>query len=70
MEEVTTSEAVRGFGMHPATVLRLILTKRVAAWKDRDGRWKIRRADLEAWKRSRHQSKETRTHGQAAEVRV
>jgi hypothetical protein len=50
---LTTSEAVRAFRMHPATVLRLILTRRVAAKKDANGRWLIRRSDLEAWNRQR-----------------
>lgn len=50
---LTTSEAVRQFGMHPATVLRLILTQRVAAEKDVNGRWLIRRSDLERWNRQR-----------------
>jgi hypothetical protein len=54
MQEVlSTTEAVRMFQMHPATVLRLILTQRVAAEKDRSGRWLIRRSDLEAWNRTR-----------------
>ena len=51
--EVTTSEAVRQFQMHPATVLRLILTGRVEAHKDADGKWLIRRSDLERWNRQR-----------------
>ena len=54
MEKVlTTSEAVRQFGMHPATVLRLILTQRVAAHKDANGKWLVRRSDLERWNRQR-----------------
>lgn len=54
MEEVlSTSEAVREFRMHPITVLRLIQTQRVRAVKDRDGKWQIRRADLERWNRER-----------------
>lgn len=53
MEVVTTSEAVRQFHMHPATVLRLILTQRVAAHKDANGRWLVRRSDLERWNRQR-----------------
>lgn len=54
MEEVvTSSEVVREFQMHPATVLRLILTRRVAAEKDINGRWLIRRCDLERWNRQR-----------------
>lgn len=52
-EGVTTSEAVRIFRMHPATVLRLILTQRVAAEKASNGRWLVRRSDLEAWDRNR-----------------
>ena len=50
---LTTSEAVREFGMHPATVLRLILTQRVAAHKNSDGKWLIRRADIERWNATR-----------------
>ena len=53
MEVLTTSEAVRQFQMHPATVLRLILTQRVAARKDENGRWLVSRADLERWNRQR-----------------
>lgn len=50
---IGTSEAVREFRMHPATVLRLILTQRIEAEKDSHGRWRIRRSDLEAWNRRR-----------------
>ena len=50
---LTTSEAVREFRMHPATVLRLILTRRVGARKDGNGRWLVQRSDLEKWSRSR-----------------
>jgi hypothetical protein len=53
MEVLTTSEAVRQFQMHPATVLRLILTQRVTAHKNSDGKWLIRRSDLECWNRQR-----------------
>jgi hypothetical protein len=54
MQEVlTTSEAVRQFQMHPATVLRLILTQRVAAHKDANGKWLVRRSDLERWNNQR-----------------
>jgi Helix-turn-helix domain len=66
-EVLTTSEAVREFRMHPATVLRLILTNRVTAQKDRDGKWQIRRSDLEAWDRQRPRS--TRKPEAAAEVK-
>jgi hypothetical protein len=53
MNELTTSEAVREFQMHPATVLRLILTQRVRGRKDCNGKWLIQRPDLEAWNRTR-----------------
>ena len=53
MKTVTTSEAVRQFQMHPATVLRLILTQRVSAHKDANGKWLIRRSDLERWNKQR-----------------
>jgi Helix-turn-helix domain len=53
MEVVTISEAVRQFQMHPATVLRLILTQRVAAHKDANGKWLVRRSDLERWNNQR-----------------
>jgi hypothetical protein len=54
MQEVlTTSEAVRKFSIHPATVLRLILTQRVTAKKDADGRWLISKESLERWNRNR-----------------
>ena len=53
MEFLTTSEAVRQFQMHPATVLRLILTQRVSAYKDGNGRWLVLRSDLERWNAQR-----------------
>jgi hypothetical protein len=49
MEFVTTSDAVRLFRMHPATVLRLIVTQRVEAHKDLNGKWLVRHSDLERW---------------------
>jgi hypothetical protein len=52
-ETVTTSEAVRIFGAHPGTIRLLILTRRVFATKDVDGRWRISRSDLENWNRNR-----------------
>ena len=58
-EVLTTSEAVRQFQMHPATVLRLILTQRVAAKKDANGKWLIRRSDLETWNRNRQPKPQT-----------
>jgi hypothetical protein len=59
MEVLTTSEAVRRFHMHPATVLRLILTQRVTAHKDANGKWLVLRSDLERWNRTRVRSKQS-----------
>jgi hypothetical protein len=53
MEVLTTSEAVRQYRMHPATILRLILTQRVAAHKDANGKWLVRRSDLDRWNSQR-----------------
>jgi hypothetical protein len=39
--------------MHPATVLRLILTQRVTAKKNSEGRWLISAESLERWNRER-----------------
>lgn len=39
--------------MHPATVLRLILTGRVTAQKDTNGHWLIDRDSLERWNLNR-----------------
>lgn len=50
---LTTSEAVRAYHAHPMTILRLILTGKVSAEKDSNGRWLIQRADLERWNRTR-----------------
>lgn len=55
VNEIGTSEAVRLYRMHPATVLRLILTEQVVARKDANGRWLIRRGDLDIWAARRKQ---------------
>jgi len=51
--ELTTSQAVRTYSMHPVTVLRLILTGKLEARKDPNGRWLIRHESLEQWNRQR-----------------
>jgi excisionase family DNA binding protein len=53
MEVLSTSQAVREFGVHPITVSRLILTGRLEAVKDPDGHWRISRSSLERWDRQR-----------------
>lgn len=61
---LTTSEAVRAFSMHPATVLRLILTGRVDARKNGDGHWLISRSSLEHWNRERIRRPIKRANGE------
>jgi len=56
---LSSTEAVREFRMHPHTVLRLILTGRVRAEKDKDGKWRVNRADLEHWNRNRKRTQWT-----------
>jgi Helix-turn-helix domain len=53
MAELTTSEAVRAFDVHPNVLLRLILMGRLDARKDADGRWLINRDSLDRWNRQR-----------------
>jgi excisionase family DNA binding protein len=65
-EVLTTSEAVRTFRMHPATVLRLILTGRLQAHKNSDGRWLINKDSLERWNRQRVRRTPKPEHGAIA----
>jgi hypothetical protein len=53
MSELTTSQAVRAFDVHPNILNRLILMGRLNARKNSDGRWLIERKSLESWSRSR-----------------
>ncbi len=53
MPEMTTSQAVRAFEVHPNVLIRLILMGRLAARKNADGRWLINRESLERWNRQR-----------------
>ncbi len=53
MPELTTSQAVRAFEVHPNVLSRLILMGRVKARKNADGRWLISRESLERWNRQR-----------------
>lgn len=53
MKEISTSEAVRRFAMHPITVLRLIQTGKLKARKNENGHWQIEIASLERWDRER-----------------
>lgn len=52
-KELTTSQAVRAYEVHPITVLRLILTGKLEAKKDQNGRWLIRKDSLDRWNRQR-----------------
>lgn len=49
MGEMTTSEAVRFYDTHPNVLNRLILTGRLKARKNADGRWLISKESLERW---------------------
>jgi hypothetical protein len=49
VNELTTSQAVRAFDVHPNILNRLILMGRVVARKNSDGRWLIERKSLESW---------------------
>ena len=53
MAEVTTSEAVRSYEVHPNVLSRLILMRRLEARKDENGRWLISKRSLERWNRTR-----------------
>jgi hypothetical protein len=53
MPELTTSQAVRAFEVHPNVLARLILMGRVKARKNADGHWMISKESLERWNRQR-----------------
>ena len=53
MLELTTSEAVRTYEVHPNVLSRLILTGKLEARKNVDGRWLITKDSLERWSRRR-----------------
>jgi predicted site-specific integrase-resolvase len=70
MAELTTSEAVRIYGIHLATVFRLILAGKVKARKDRNGRWLIRSESLDCWNRQRGHKATSREERVARETRA
>jgi len=53
MPELTTSQAVRAFQVHPNVLSRLILMGRVKARKNADGHWLISKESLDRWNRQR-----------------
>jgi hypothetical protein len=53
MPELTTSQAVRTYEVHPNVLCRLILTGRLTARKNADGHWLISKESLEQWDRNR-----------------
>lgn len=53
MPELTTSEAVRAYEVHPNVLCRLILLGRLTARKNADGRWLITKESLDCWNRQR-----------------
>ena len=68
MPELTTSQAVRAYEVHPNVLNRLILMGRISARKNVDGHWLISQESLERWSASRvrRASAKTQTHGQIA----
>jgi hypothetical protein len=53
MPELTTSQAVRAFEIHPNVLNRLLLMGRLKAHKNADGHWLISKESLERWNRTR-----------------
>ena len=53
MPELTTSEAVRTYEVHPNVLSRLILMGRLKARKNSDGHWLISKESLDQWSRKR-----------------
>jgi hypothetical protein len=53
MSELTTSQAVRAFEIHPNVLNRLLLMGRLKAHKNADGRWLISKESLERWNSQR-----------------
>lgn len=53
MLELTTSEAVRTYEIHPNVLNRLLLMGRLKARKDVNGHWLISRESLELWNAQR-----------------
>lgn len=51
--ELTTSQAVRVYGVFPGALHRLILLGRLKARKNADGHWLISKKSLERWNRQR-----------------
>jgi excisionase family DNA binding protein len=52
-ETLTTSEAVKAFGVFPSVLHRMILMGRLDARRDKRGRWLISRDSLERWNAQR-----------------
>lgn len=51
--ELTTSQAVRKYGVFPGALHRLILLGRLKAHKNEFGVWMISKDSLETWNRNR-----------------
>jgi len=53
VNELTTTEAARGYDAHPSVLNCLIRMGRLKAHKDSNGRWLIEKESLERWNRGR-----------------
>jgi hypothetical protein len=51
--ELTTSQAMRAYGVYPNVLHRMILLGRLKARKNADGHWLISKESLERWNRER-----------------
>jgi hypothetical protein len=68
MEELTTSQAVKTYGVFPSVIHRMILMGRLDARRDERGFWHITKASLERWntKRVRRNTVSARAHERGA----
>ena len=53
MMEMTTSQAVRTYEVHPNVICRLLLMGRLEGRKDANGHWLISKKSLERWNAQR-----------------
>jgi hypothetical protein len=68
MLEFTTTEAVRAYGVHPNVLGRLILTGRLQARKNPDGRWLISKESLDCWNAQRVRRAPKPAHGTVSKL--
>jgi hypothetical protein len=62
--ELTTSQAVRAYGVFPNVLHRMILMGRLDARKDSNGHWLISKRSLERWNSRRVRRRATNAQRQ------